>query len=286
MFPFRCKPPLLGRGKLLKLIGLQGNRLNESFFFRAFHAFARRVRGTVTSVSTQDPVVAITFDDGPDPTFTPGLLEILGRHGARATFFMLGESARKYPGLVREVASAGHAIGNHSWGHPSFPAVSRKERRRQIRACDQALAPHGVRLFRPPFGHQNRETFIDAFLLGHQVVLWNVDSEDWLDHNGQLIAERVERETTPGSIILFHDALGVVLDVRHVSRERSLDAVDRVLDRLGGRFRFVTVPELLRHGRPRRIEWNFLGSPDLFEMLRNPDGTPWRYRAAGEEADR
>jgi peptidoglycan/xylan/chitin deacetylase (PgdA/CDA1 family) len=260
--------------------------LNESIFFRAFHAFARRVRGTVTSVSTSDPVIAITFDDGPDPEVTPRLLAILARRKARATFFMLGESARKYPGLVGEVASAGHAVGNHSWDHPSFPEISRGERRRQIWDCARALAPHGLRLFRPPFGHQNRETFLDAFLLGYQVVTWSVDSEDWRDTDGKLIADRIERETTPGSVIIFHDALRTVLDVRYRSRERTLDAVGMVLDRLGGRFRFVTIPELLRRGRPNRIEWTSLGSADLFGRIREPDGTPWRYRPAGEEADR
>jgi peptidoglycan/xylan/chitin deacetylase (PgdA/CDA1 family) len=267
-------------------VHLRESVLSESIIFRTFHGFARRIRGTITSVSTSDPVVAITFDDGPDPEVMPRLLSILKRHEARGTFFMLGESARKYPELVKEVASAGHAIGNHSWDHPSFPAISRQERRRQLKACDQAISPHGIRLFRPPFGHQNRETFLDAFLLGHQVVTWSVDSEDWLCHDGHLIADRIERQTTPGSILVFHDAMGIVLDVRYRSRERTLDAVDMVLDRLGGRFRFVTVPELLRHGHPRRVEWGSLGSADLFSRIREPDGTPWRYRPAGEGADR
>jgi len=260
--------------------------LNESFFFRAFHAFARRVRGTVTNVSTPDPVVAITFDDGPDSGFTPKLLAILKRREAQATFFMLGESARKHPELVKEVVSGGHAIGNHSWDHPSFPAISRQERRRQIRECARALAPHGVRLFRPPFGHQTRETFLDAFLLGYQVVTWSVSSEDWMGHDGGLTVERVEGETAPGSILLFHDGVGPVSDTHDRSRERTLDVVDTVLDRLGGRFRFVTVPQLLRHGRPRRVEWNLKGRPEMFNALREPDGTPWRYRPAGEEVDR
>jgi len=70
--------------------------------------------GTVTHVSTKDPVAALTFDDGPHPVFTPLLLEILGRHQARATFFMVGKTAGMYPELVRQVASEGHAIGLHS----------------------------------------------------------------------------------------------------------------------------------------------------------------------------
>ena len=259
---------------------LQKNSPSESTIFRSVHAFARRVRGTITSVSTSAPVVAITFDDGPDPQVTPRLLAILRRHKARGTFFMRGELARKYPEIVREVASGRHTIGNHSWDHPSFPEISSKERRWQLTAGHQAISPHGVHLFRPPFGHQNRESFIDAFFLGYQVVIWSIESMDWRDQDGNVIADRVEKETIPGSIIAFHDAVGPVLDVSHRSREGTIDAVDLMLDRLGGRFRFVTVPELLRHGRPLRIEWTSLGNPKMFSMLREPDGKPWRHHAA------
>ena len=80
-------------------------------------------------------MVGLTFDDGPDPEYTPRLLEILHRHGARATFFMAGEAARQHPELVRQVAQAGHAIGNHGWDHPSFPFISRDERLAQMRTA-------------------------------------------------------------------------------------------------------------------------------------------------------
>lgn len=259
--------------------------MKETFIHRAFHAIARRVRGTIWRVSTSEPVIAITFDDGPNPGVTPRLLEILGHYRARGTFFMLGASAEKYPEIVRDVASDGHAIGNHSWDHPSFPEISKKERRKQIRGCDQALSPYGLRLFRPPFGHQDRNTFLDAVSLGHQVVLWNVDSRDWLDQDGYQIAKQLEEKTIPGSILLFHDSVSTVFEERLASRERTLTAVQMLLGRLGNRFRFVTVPELLRHGRPHRIEWNSLGSSDLFRRLLEPDGTPWRHRPAQEKAD-
>lgn len=240
----------------------------------------------MTSVETSDPVVAITFDDGPWPEITARLLAVFARHRARATFFMLGENARRYPEHVAEVASAGHVVGNHSWDHPSFPEIGPEERRRQIRECARALAPHGVRLFRPPFGDQTRESFLDAFLLGYQVVTWSVNSEDWLGHEGELIVKRVESETAPGSIILFHDGVSPGSSVLNRSQEQTLSAVDLLLDRLGGRFRFVTVPELLRHGRPRRVEWNFRQNPEMLRSRRELDGTQWRYHPAGEKADR
>lgn len=253
---------------------------NLQFVRRPISALARRMLGTVTNVSTSHPVVALTFDDGPNSQFTPRLLEVLGRHQARATFFMLGESAQKYPEILESVARGGHAIGNHSWDHPSFPLISRRERHRQIRACTDALAPHGLRLFRPPFGHQNLSTRFDAFLLGYQVVTWDVVAIDWLDHDARWMSDRVEQQVKPGSIILFHDKLFTTIDGRYESREPTLEAVNTILEHLGGRFRFVTVPELLRHGRPKRVNWQQQGDADLLNSFRESGGKSWRYRPA------
>jgi len=122
---------------------------------------AGEILGAITHVATPDPVAALTFDDGPNPKFTPCLLDILEKHKARATFFMLGENAQRYPQLVQRVARAGHAIGNHSWNHPEFPSITGRERRAQIRRCAKAIAPHGQRLFRPPYGYQNIASCID-----------------------------------------------------------------------------------------------------------------------------
>ena len=94
-------------------------------------AAQRRAVGTITHVATDSRAVALTFDDGPDPRTTPRVLQLLEDFGVRATFFMVGDSAARAPALVREVAAAGHAIGNHSWSHPPFPATSGRDRRRQ-----------------------------------------------------------------------------------------------------------------------------------------------------------
>src|SRR5215470_16653131 len=160
----------------------------------------RGVLGTITHVATDSPVVALTFDDGPDPTWTPRLLEILATRNARATFFMLGRAAAAHRDLVRDVARAGHAIGNHSWDHPSFPLISGAERRAQISRCADALAPHGGRLFRPPFGQQSFASRIDAFVLGYRVVTWNVVAWDWLDHDAEWMTQQLLDRIRAGSI--------------------------------------------------------------------------------------
>jgi peptidoglycan/xylan/chitin deacetylase (PgdA/CDA1 family) len=104
---------------------------------------ARPVLETISSVATTEPIAALTFDDGPHPRHTPKLLEILKRYNAKATFFMVGKVASRYPELVKAVADAGHVIGNHSWDHPSFPSLTRSERLSQVLRCAAALNPYG-----------------------------------------------------------------------------------------------------------------------------------------------
>src|SRR6266487_3577536 len=91
---------------------------------RGLAALRRRAMGTVVQVATRDPVVALTFDDGPSRECTPRLLKILERHHAHATFFMVGEAATKHREIVEDVARLGHAIGNHTWDHPSLPLLT------------------------------------------------------------------------------------------------------------------------------------------------------------------
>ena len=216
---------------------------------------AARLIGTVTHVSTDERVAALTFDDGPHPEFTPRLLDILEEHQARATFFCLGKFAQRHPDILRRMAEARHAIGNHSWDHPSFPLIGSSERRRQLRACAEALAPHGQPLFRPPWGNQSYASRLDALWLGYQVVTWNVLAEDWLDHDADWLAQRVLGKLGPGSIIVFHDRLATAQNPRYFDRGPTLEAVEKLLTKLRGDYRFVTVPELLRVGRAHRENW-------------------------------
>ena len=96
---------------------------------RRLYRFAQRqLLGTITHVATTEHVAALTFDDGPDPASTPLVLDVLAKHNAHGTFFMLGAAASRYPDLVREVAARGHAIGNHTWDHPSLPSLTHRER--------------------------------------------------------------------------------------------------------------------------------------------------------------
>jgi len=212
--------------------------------------------GILVRVATREPAIALTFDVGPHSDDTPRVLEVLARHGARGTFFMVGKSVRRHPGVVAAVVAGGHAVANHSWDHPSFRRIDGPFRRAQIAWCAEALIPHapgGARLFRPPFGEQSLASRLDAARAGHRVVGWDVVAEDWRDDAAELLAARVMRRLRRGSIVLFHDTLYVTEEERYRDRGPMLQALEILLGRLAGDFRFVTVPELLRLGRP--VHW-------------------------------
>jgi peptidoglycan-N-acetylglucosamine deacetylase len=213
--------------------------------------------GTIVSVATTRPIAALTFDDGPDPAYTPRLLDILARHGAKATFFMLGSRAAQHPDLVARVAREGHEIGNHSWDHPSLANLSGAEFDRQIDLARIALRPHGARLMRPPHGYQTVKSFRSARRHGYEVVCWNIDCTDWQIDDGPALARSLDEKLANGAIILLHDSLAVCSDEKYRNRRPTLEAVDQLL---GARpdFRFLTISELMQAGTPVRRFWRSL----------------------------
>lgn len=213
-----------------------------------------RLFGTLIGVRTAEPAVALTFDDGPDPEATPVLLDLLARHGARATFFLVGRRAARHPELVARIAAEGHAIGNHSWNHPALPQLTAAEIASQLRRTAAATGDPRPRLMRPPYGDQSLASHLIARRLGYTVVGWSLVAADWLDHDGEVLAARMLDGLHPGAIVLLHDSLASWADERHRDRSPMLDAVGRVLAAQPD-WRFLTVPELTALGRPRRRYW-------------------------------
>ncbi len=215
-----------------------------------------RPLGTLVRVTTDEPAIALTFDDGPDPEETPRVLDLLARHGARATFFMVGKRVEAHAELVARVAAAGHAVANHSWDHASFLRIDRAARREQLRrgavamGAHAAATPQGRPLFRPPFGEQSLASLRDIRHAGFEVVTWDVVPEDWRDDPADLLVARTMRRLRRGSIVLFHDSLYVTEDARYRDRAPMRAALAVLLARLALTHRLVTVPELLRLGRP------------------------------------
>ena len=224
-----------------------------------------RWRGTITHVHTKKPCIALTFDDGPSPEYTGRLADILEKHGAQGTFFIVGTRGAQYPELIQRLIENGHAVCNHSWDHASFPMLTRQQRLTQLRRCQAILPPGQAKFFRPPFGHQNRSSALDILLAGYQSVTWNVLAQDWLDHNTRYIVDRVGTKLTPGDIVLFHDSLYTYLEERYRNMESTLEAVDILLGKYP-QYQYITVPELCRQGKPQRVDW--LKWPDMAWMNR------------------
>jgi peptidoglycan/xylan/chitin deacetylase (PgdA/CDA1 family) len=153
----------------------------------------------------------LTFDDGPDPLWTPLILDILGAAGVSATFFVIGKHARSIPALVRRVAAAGHSIGNHTWSHRHPWTMSRAEARREVRDGTAAISDVlGFRpgFFRPPHGRVRQCMLEEAENASQTTVLWSLSAIDWGPLGGaDKIADRLAK-AAPGDIVLMHDGGG------------------------------------------------------------------------------
>jgi len=227
----------------------------QSFFHKQVAGFVGRMVGTITGVRTEERVAALTFDDGPHPEFTPRLLEILARHNACATFFVVGKSAVAYHKIVEDVIQAGHSLGIHSWDHPSFVKISVQEQRKQLLSCIEAIAPYKSRIFRPPYGHQTPLSHLNVRSIGCEVIGWDLDVADWLFHDASSLVDALFNKLLPGNIVLLHDAIYLPETGVNSNRQATLDAVDLLLGRLGGDMKFVTVPDLFSYGKPKRENW-------------------------------
>jgi peptidoglycan/xylan/chitin deacetylase (PgdA/CDA1 family) len=189
---------------------------------------ATRVRWSLPSATG----IALTFDDGPDPRFTAELLDILGRHDVRATFFVTGTAAEANPGLLREAVRRGHAIGSHSLRHPFVKDCGLweviREYRTGRRAVERVLGRR-VRLFRPPGSDLGYRSLLAMWVLGLRPYLCSVDPEDW--RPATMAPEVLDVLTTAkgGDIVLMHDAIELPHDERALDRSETLRAVDLYL---------------------------------------------------------
>ena len=192
-------------------------------------------------------LLALTYDDGPNDPYTWRLMEVLERHGVKATFFLLGRFVQQKPEIARALAAAGHAIGSHTWDHPNLIFTSSAEVSRQLRQTQQAIFDAtGVQpsLFRPPFGGRRPASLRMARALGLQPVMWNVTCYDWKAGSADEIVRHAERRIRGGDVILLHDGEYHRIGV---DRSRSVEATDRILTRYRAEgYEFVTVPEMIQ----------------------------------------
>jgi peptidoglycan/xylan/chitin deacetylase (PgdA/CDA1 family) len=160
-----------------------------------------------------DQEVALTFDDGPDPRWTPQILDQLRAAHVTATFCLIGKQAKRYPELVARIVREGHQLCNHSWRHDldlgRRPAAEIKaDLERTNRAIRAAVPDAEITWFRQPGGRWTEEDVAVARKLGMRPLHWNVDPQDWNHANKKTIIKRVEAAVRPGSIVLMHDGGG------------------------------------------------------------------------------
>jgi peptidoglycan/xylan/chitin deacetylase (PgdA/CDA1 family) len=164
--------------------------------------------GSIHCARTSDPVVSFTFDDGPDENETPRILDALASSGARATFFVLGERARRYPQLVRMIRLAGHEVGSHADVHHPLTHVTRREAAASIRRSKrdlEAILGEPITFFRPPFGFLSPSAYLIARSLSLRVVVWSAQAEDWHDRPVEQHLATAFRGLRPGGILLLHE---------------------------------------------------------------------------------
>ena len=161
------------------------------------------------SGSRRDNARYLTFDDGPDPTYTPPLLDLLAKHGVKASFFLVGEKIERHPKLVERIVAEGHMLGNHSYSHWSFKRMTTRKKLHEIHSTDALLRafdgrPHHQ--MRPPHGYVGADLLCYFALHRRSFVYWSYDSLDYQDRPNQEMIRRLRADPPlPGDIVLMHD---------------------------------------------------------------------------------
>jgi peptidoglycan/xylan/chitin deacetylase (PgdA/CDA1 family) len=232
----------------------------------------QRVIGSVQGARTNDPVFSLTFDDGPDPRVTPGVLALLAQRDATATFFMRADRALAHPELARAVAARGHEIGLHGFSHQRLTEIGVRGFRHETADARRELERVvGVRprWFRPPFGAQNLRTFLAVRGQGMDVAVWSTSVRDARRTQGveceqgpagslTLRAAGQEMVFSAGNVLLLHDT--PAHEDPPDAAERKLTLIESIVDAVYGTGgKVVTLSELLRHGSADRRLWRSAG---------------------------
>jgi peptidoglycan/xylan/chitin deacetylase (PgdA/CDA1 family) len=229
-------------------IGVAGaTGLGIGGFAYASHWPTSQVFGRTLIAPRNPGQLALTFDDGPNPAWTPRLLDILAGHNIRATFFLVGKFAKAEPELTRRVADAGHLVGNHTWSHPNLSRMREANVLDELTRTNDLLAKitgKSIRYFRPPFGARRPYVLKLARQLGLIPVTWNAMTRDWKEPSADKIAQSLFRKIDSNhgsgyaSNIVLHDGSHRGLNA---DRGPSVTAAAQLLDRYASSQKFVTL---------------------------------------------
>ncbi len=168
--------------------------------------------------------VYLTFDDGPNPQYTPQILDVLRRHGARATFFVVGSLTKEHPELIDRIIAEGHTVANHTWNHENLAYLDRDAFDETVSRTQHLLGANATPCLRPPYGAANARTAEWAASHGLALIYWTLDSKDWTRPGVNAIANRIVEGARKGTIVLMHDGGG--------DRAQTVQALDLALSRL------------------------------------------------------
>ncbi|MDT8863068.1 polysaccharide deacetylase family protein [Alkalihalobacillus sp. MEB130] len=186
--------------------------------------------------------IALTFDDGPEKTYTPQILEILRDKEVKATFFVVGKMAKEYPEQLKQMYEEGHVIGNHTWDHPYITELTDEQLIENVQSTNEEIEKitgFKPNLFRPPFGEMEDRQAGLLHQQGYRTIMWTADTKDWSGVPAEKIVSTVKQEARPGVIVLQHNY--------HVEGEfDTVQALPEIIDDLKAEgYEFVTVPTLL-----------------------------------------
>jgi len=229
------------------------NLLLWGFYFLTFYAFLpgliSRIFGfRVFKKGLSDRDIALTFDDGPDPVYTPILLDLLKRHGVKATFFVVGVNAEKHPDIIKRMHDEGHVIGIHNYVHKSnwlMRPGTVKEQIRRTAELIESITGKKPCFYRPPWGIVNLFDFSNLGYL--QIILWSSLFGDWRKRVGPVrMRKRIMKKIRGGEVLLLHDC-GQTLGADSIAPKHMIEALDLVLeDSLKQGFRFIRIDEMIR----------------------------------------
>ena len=204
----------------------------------------------VWDIDTQEKVVALTFDDGPHPKNTAKVLDLLAKYKAKATFFIIGANAKKYPELVQRSHKEGHELANHTFTHPYNASVTElQDEIEQTNEIIYSISGFMPVLFRPVGGNYNEQMINAVADDGYKVVMWSYhqDTQDWKEPGVDKIVDKVLKGTKPGDVILFHDGVE--------NHEQTVKALERILPELQKQgYTFVTVSELINDNQKEVVK--------------------------------
>jgi peptidoglycan/xylan/chitin deacetylase (PgdA/CDA1 family) len=215
----------------------QDNENQQRGTFLTYYRFHRFNASDPTEVDSSAPMIALTFDDGPNPENTTRILDVLNANYSRATFFVVGTNAENYPETLKAISTSGSEIGNHTYSHAKLTDLGSADVEEQIDKVNRAVKKatgENTTVIRPPYGAYNEKLLKQ---LEEPVVLWDLDTEDWDSRNAQTIVENVLSQVEDGDIILMHDIY-----------ESTAEAVELLVPKLKERgFQIVTVSEMARY---------------------------------------